>query len=152
MWLTQPLPALSAVYSTTWPSASAGRERLGESHLGKTMAGAVPSITNIYSLFWPVLISFAPIVWCDILTHREIDLTWTFGQVDWVSRYVYCTIFGYQISAILILYCSAVKSGGKRLLKQTGTKCMFIICLFTTITILCICIWFVVFICLIDST
>ena len=50
MWLTQPLPALSAAYSTTWLSDRAGGERLSESHLCKTTAGAVPSITNIYSL------------------------------------------------------------------------------------------------------
>ena len=36
--------------STTWLSDRAGGERLGESHLCKTMAPAVPSITNIYSL------------------------------------------------------------------------------------------------------
>ena len=62
MWLTQPLPALSAVYSTTWPSARAGRERLGESHLCKTMAIAVPSITNIYSL--TQMISFVSPLYC----------------------------------------------------------------------------------------
>ena len=33
-------------------SDRAGRERLGESHLCKRMAGAVPSITNIYSLVY----------------------------------------------------------------------------------------------------
>ena len=50
MWLTQPLHALSAVFSnylTVWQNR---RERLGESLLSKIMAGAVPSITNIYSL------------------------------------------------------------------------------------------------------
>ena len=49
-WLTQPLPALSAVYCTTGPSDRAGGERLGESNLCKTQGGAVPSITDIYSL------------------------------------------------------------------------------------------------------
>ncbi len=51
--LTESLPALSAVYCTTCPSDRAGGERLGESNLCKTMAGAVPSITDIYIL-WAV--------------------------------------------------------------------------------------------------
>ena len=50
IWLTKPLSALSAVYCTTCPSDREGRERLGKSNLCKTMAGAVPSITDIYSL------------------------------------------------------------------------------------------------------
>ena len=33
-----------------YPSDGAGGERLGESNLCKTMAGVVPSITDIYSL------------------------------------------------------------------------------------------------------
>ena len=52
--LTQPLPAMSAVrYTPTiWASDRAGGERLDESHLGKFMAGALPSIT--YSLDFTV--------------------------------------------------------------------------------------------------
>ena len=38
------------IYSTTWPSDREGGERLGELHLCNLKAGAVPSITNIYSL------------------------------------------------------------------------------------------------------
>ena len=44
-------PALSAVYTLLpdCPTEQAGRG-VGESHPCQTMAGAVPSITNIYSL------------------------------------------------------------------------------------------------------
>ena len=49
-WLTHPLPTLSVQYCTTCPSDRAGGERLGESNLCKTMASAVPSITDIYSM------------------------------------------------------------------------------------------------------
>ena len=38
---------------TTWPSTRAGMERLGESHLCKTISVTVTSITNIYSLVQP---------------------------------------------------------------------------------------------------
>ena len=42
--------SVCSIFSTTWPSDREGGERLGELHLCKLMAGAVPSITNIYSL------------------------------------------------------------------------------------------------------
>ena len=49
-WLTQPLPPVLSDGQVVGEYCRQSVERLGESHLCKTMAGAVPSFTNIYSL------------------------------------------------------------------------------------------------------
>ena len=51
IWITQPLPACSVRRAGSAVNCRQSGERLGESNLCKTMAGAVPSITDIYSLF-----------------------------------------------------------------------------------------------------
>ena len=54
IWLTQPLHACSVRWAGSAVYCRQSGERLGESNVWKTKRGAVPSITDVYSLSYTV--------------------------------------------------------------------------------------------------
>ena len=115
--LTKPLHACSVRQSGRRVYCRQSGERLGESHLCKTMAGAVPSITNIYSLGRMFSLKDIYSLMTNSYLYIILRRSWkgpTEDDLGCLSLYVY----RYLLSALL--YCNPCP---RSLVASTSSSC-----------------------------